>query len=145
VIVTNKLKPCLDFPKSEEFIKREKVLEEFKVLHPYFEDLIDEIGSKGGRDSTFHELVRLEGCYPDNIPRGLERCEECHLEKGECLDPCTTFEGKIMRVDCLCGNDNLCAACGRKLYSYRLNANFYNEEDGHIWHVPGSCAFDHKC
>jgi hypothetical protein len=26
-----------------------------------------------------------------------------------------------------------------------LNGNYYNEEDGHVWHVPAFCGFSHAC
>lgn len=34
---------------------------------------------------------------------------------------------------------------GRPLYKYKLNANYYNAEDGQIWHVPAFSAFNHRC
>jgi len=36
-------------------------------------------------------------------------------------------------------------ACGGFLYERKLNANYYNPRDGQIWHVPGFCAFRHRC
>lgn len=38
-----------------------------------------------------------------------------------------------------------CEKCGQPLYEYKLNANYYETEDGQIWHVPGFCGFRHVC
>jgi hypothetical protein len=50
-----------------------------------------------------------------------------------------------MRVHCGCNNDNRCARCGERLAEWKLNANYYDERDGHIWHVPGFSALSHRC
>jgi hypothetical protein len=50
-----------------------------------------------------------------------------------------------MTVHCVCDNDNRCAGCRQLLWDRKLNANFFNETDGQIWHVPGFCALYHQC
>ena len=55
------------------------------------------------------------------------------------------FAGLIMRSRCLCENDTLCAGCGQPLAERRVNANYYDVGDRHIWHVPAFKAFDHRC
>jgi hypothetical protein len=101
--------------------------------------------SKGGRRASVDELERLRGAGPNGAPRGLERCRECGDWHGECLDTSQEFTGMIIPVHCLCENHNRCARCGVRLYSRRLNANFYNVDDGVIYHVPGFCGLEHKC
>ena len=101
--------------------------------------------TKGGREATADEVGRLAGAGPEGWPRGLERCPACGEWRGRCLDPSPTFVGNVMTVHCSCQNDNRCAACGGFLYARKLNANYYNAADGHIWHVPGFCGFRHRC
>jgi len=50
-----------------------------------------------------------------------------------------------MDVHCRCANDNRCAACGDLLHERKLNANTYNEADGHVWHTPGFAGLGHVC
>lgn len=38
-----------------------------------------------------------------------------------------------------------CARCGEPQSDCRLNANYYDESDGRIWHVPGFCGLSHRC
>jgi hypothetical protein len=61
------------------------------------------------------------------------------------LDPNPVFKGKVMRVHCLCENDNRCAACGGLLNARELNANYFEKSDGQIWHVPGFSGLSHRC
>ena len=101
--------------------------------------------TKGGRPATDEEKARLAGFSARGIPKGLSQCEVCGMWRGECLDPKTdVFKDKVMKVYCRCQNDNLCARCGRPLYEYKLNANYYGA-DGIIWHVPGFLGFEHRC
>lgn len=101
--------------------------------------------TKGGRPATDEEKARLAGFSTRGIPKGLSQCEVCGMWRGECLDPKTdVFKDKVMKVYCRCQNDNLCVRCGRPLYEYMLNANYYGA-DGIIWHVPGFCGFKHRC
>jgi hypothetical protein len=101
--------------------------------------------TKGGRPATDEEKARLAGFSARGIPKGLSQCEVCGMWRGECLDPKTdVFKDKVMKVYCRCENDNLCARCGRPLYEYKLNSNYYGA-DGIIWHVPGFCGLQHRC
>ena len=101
--------------------------------------------TKGGREATPAEVRKLAGRNQGGVPAGLKKCAECYYWIGECIDPNPTFAGMIMRVYCRCQNDTLCARCGWPLYSWRLNANFYDPHDGQIWHVPGFSGFNHRC
>jgi hypothetical protein len=100
--------------------------------------------TKGGRSATEEERQRLSGKQPNGVPNGLIQCKTCGDWAGECLDPNPMFIGMIMKVDCRCQNDNLCARCGKPLYEYKLNANYYGK-DGIIWHVAAFIGFSHRC
>ncbi len=101
--------------------------------------------TKGGRPATPDELRRLAGCNSSGVPNGLHRCPHCQYWAGYCLDPSPEFAGQVMSVDCLCANHNRCARCGQLLYSHKLNANYFDESDGQIWHVAGFSGFQHEC
>lgn len=101
--------------------------------------------TKGGRKATPEELQRLSGTNGHYFPRGLTQCATCREWRGECLDPSPQFAGMVMRAHCRCENHNRCARCGAQLYGARLNANYYNPQDGAIWHVPGFCGLSHRC
>lgn len=100
---------------------------------------------KGGVPVTPEQYAKFAGRGAKGIPRGLVCCAECHQWSGLCLDPEPNFAGLLMSVDCLCANNNRCVRCGDLLYHHRLNSNFFCERDGQIWHVPGLCAFSHRC
>ncbi len=87
----------------------------------------------------------LAGFQRNGVPVGLECCQGCGEWWGECLDPSHEFEGMVMQVHCSCENDNRCARCGLQLNERRLNANYFNEGDRQIWHVPGFCGLSHQC
>ena len=100
--------------------------------------------NKGGRNATPEELELFAGST-SGVPTGLSRCPVCAEWKGRCLDPDPKWHGLLMPVACRCENDNLCARCFRPLYERKLNANYFNESDGHIWHVGGSLCDRHRC
>ena len=137
-----KLKPYGEIPVTADLASRMERLKSFcqKQRGYILGDL-----TKGGRSATAEETQKLAGTQANGLPVGLVRCSDCGQWKGECLDPNPVFEGKVMTVHCRCDNKNYCAGCGRSLYTYKLNANYFNETDGQIWHVPGFCAFEHKC
>lgn len=139
-----KLLSCINFQETEEFCQREERLKAFIDSLNVGEFVLLGDLTKGGRKATEEEIQRLSGTQPDGVPRGLVRCKVCGCWAGECLDPNPEFKGMVMKVHCLCQNDNLCARCGQKLYEYKLNANYYGK-DGQIWHVPGFSGFGHRC
>ena len=144
ILVTGELAPCEDFPETSELAERRGRLEAF---------LRDQGGSgyafgdltKGGKSATPDDLIRLTGRQVNGVPRGLVRCPSCHGWKGECLDPNPRLPGLVVEVHCRCENDNCCARCGELLFEWRLDANYYDPSDGQVWHVPGFCAFRHRC
>jgi len=101
--------------------------------------------NKGGRAATPEEREHFSGENRDGIPRGLVRCTVCSEWKGQCLDPNPKFRGLLVSVSCQCENDTRCARCFLPLYRRKLNANYYNESDGQVWHVPGSICDRHRC
>ena len=107
-------------------------------------DLVGDL-TKGGREATAREIERLAGSQSDGAPRGLSRCTECREYRGECLDPGPQFAWMLTRVHCGCDNDNLCARCGRRLHSRKLNANYFDDAARQVWHVPGFFAMAHIC
>ena len=99
--------------------------------------------TKGGRIATSEERAALAGLQESGIPRGLTRCPICEEWSGECLDP--QADQLLVRVHCRCENDNLCAQCHHLLHARKLNANYYSETGGRIWHVPAFAALNHDC
>jgi hypothetical protein len=145
IILTDRLQPCRAFSRNHALTTRRLALERFAAetspRHGYmFGDL-----TKGGRKPRLEEEVRLAGTQSNGVPRGLERCARCGEWQGRCLDPSPRFSGLVIDVYCRCANDNRCAACGGLLHHRKLNANYYDETGGHIWHVPGFTAFGHTC
>ncbi|HOW84407.1 MAG TPA: hypothetical protein P5119_03525 [Candidatus Aminicenantes bacterium] len=144
LVTSGRLIPCQEFARTEDLERRAAHLEAFVTARArnavFYGDL-----TKGGRQATAQELVRFAGADIDGTPKGLEICDVCGGWRGECLDPSPLFKERIMRVHCWCENDNRCARCGRSLYEYKLNANFYDPSDRGIWHVPGFCGLDHVC
>jgi hypothetical protein len=138
-----KLRLCVEFEYDDELQIRHRLLaayvEERNRAGGY---LLGDL-TKGGRDATLDEQLRLDG-QTGGVPRGLDRCPTCGDWTGECLDPSPVFKGKVMRVHCLCENDNRCAACGGRLSARKLNASYF-KSDGQIWHVPGFCGLSHRC
>ena len=100
--------------------------------------------TKGGRPATAHELVVYQGKQSTGVPNGLDQCPRCGAWAGECLDPSPVFEGMMMRVHCGCDAD-LCHECGKPFHRWKLNSNYYDPEDEHIWHVPGFLRLTHQC
>jgi hypothetical protein len=138
------LKPCEAFPKTDECRERASRLDAFSRATMTGGYLLGDV-TKGGHKASQEETGRLAGNQENGVPNGLTKCPVCGEWKGECLDPAPNFAGMVMRVSCLCDNDNFCARCGQPLYERKLNANFFNTSDGHIWHVPGFPGLKHRC
>jgi hypothetical protein len=145
IIVTDRFEPCRPFLQTPALRARRAALDAFiDRVTPRAGGMLGDI-SKGGRPATFEESVALSGLQPTGIPRGLTRCSRCREWRGCCIDPSPEFARQLMEVHCRCENDNRCAACGDTLHAHKLNANFYSDGDGGIWHVPGFSAFGHRC
>jgi hypothetical protein len=144
-LVTGFLKPARLWADTVELEARQRGLDALVLAHRRKGGYILGDLTKGGREATADDVGRLAGAGPEGRPRGLEQCPTCEEWHGRCLDPSPTFVCKVMTVHCTCQNDNRCAACGESLYARKLNANYYNVGDGHIWHVPGFSGFRHRC
>ena len=99
--------------------------------------------TKGGRPASAAEIDQFSGRQPNGVPKGLRPCAICQGWHGRCLDTTTPY--LLVSVHCRCQNNNRCARCGQLLYGLKLNANYFSEPDGGIWHVPGFCATKHQC
>jgi hypothetical protein len=144
ILVTDQLLLSKPIRRSAELAARRHWLQAFLETGPRNGSLFGDL-TKGGRPATPDEQARLAGKGPGGVPNGLEHCHRCGEWRGECLDPSEQFLGQLMQVHCACENWNRCARCGECLYTRRLNANYFNPEDGLIWHVPGFSAFNHSC
>jgi len=143
-IVSGILKSVEDFPRTNELLERQLRLESFvKNLKQKGYALGDP--TKGGHKSDELEAERLTGKQPSGIPLGLSRCGKCSDWRGECIDPNPLIGGLVVRTHCRCENRNFCARCGERLCDRKVNANYYFEGDGMVWHVPGFCALRHRC
>ena len=101
--------------------------------------------TKGGRKPSETKAKSLTGKQPNGVPLGLKRCMQCGEWRGECIDPNPSLGGLVVRTYCLCENRSFCARCGERLCERKVNANYYSEQDGTVWHVPGFCALKHRC
>ncbi len=139
------LQPCENFPPTPEMLARIEALELLTEAVKARGGTLLGDRTKGGRDATSEDLRRLAGFAPTGAPRGLERCDACQEWRGECLDPSPLFRGKMMRVHCICQNDNRCARCWGLLAGRKLNANEYDEKRKVVLHQPGFSALGHQC
>jgi hypothetical protein len=145
ILLADYLRPCCAFLDTSVFSERRRRLKEFaEQIRPRVGCAFGDL-TKGGREPTFEESVLLAGTQPSGVPRGVARCIRCGEWRGRCIDPNPRFEGMVMDVHCWCDNDNRCAACGAPLYERKLNANYYDERDRKIWHVPGFSGLSHRC
>ena len=117
------LRLCVEFEHDDELQVRQRLLAAYVEQRSRSGGYILGDLTKGGRDATLDEQLCLAGGQTGRAPRGLDQCPTCGEWTGECLDPSPVFKGKVMRVHCLCENDNRCAACGHLLFSHKLNAN----------------------
>ncbi|MEI8172710.1 MAG: hypothetical protein WCH07_04400 [Deltaproteobacteria bacterium] len=128
-----------------DFFQRMKDLEAFVQSNSLKSGCLFGDFTKGGREATQEELISLQGFQESGLPKGIVICPACGDYRGECIDPSPIQRGLVVRVSCYCDNDNLCAYCSGKLYKRKLNANYYNTEDGKIWHVPSFSGLSHRC
>lgn len=144
LVVTGDLRTATEFPETEELVARKERLRDVIRRHHKPVILYGDL-TKGGRSATLEERALLDGRQANGVPRGLAICPVCRRWRGQCLDPSPEFDGQLMRVDCLCANDNLCARCMVPLAEYKLNSNFYDEDRNEIWHLPAFSAMSHRC
>lgn len=107
-----------------------------------FEVLIGDV-TKGGRPMTEEERKGYIPTKPGEVPRGLEKCPDCGKYRGHCVDPNPNMDGLVVSVICSCQHA-FCSRCGRKLELQPIS-NYYDEQDGNIWHVPWFGGKCYKC
>lgn len=141
-----KLVLCERFPETEELAARRLMLMAFAAPPgpPVTTILLGDL-LRGARYPTEEEKRKLSGRQDNGVPLGLARCPVCGEWRGECFDCFYLTSDMIVRVCCRCENDNRCAGCGRTFDKRRLNANYYSEADGKIWHLAGFAALTHTC
>jgi hypothetical protein len=55
----------------------------------------------------------------------------------------TNFLNRRVAATAFLREPQRCARCGEPLYTHRLNANYDDDHDRQIWHVPGFCGLAH--
>lgn len=156
--VTSRLKTVSPLSATDDLVRRQRALEAAITEYPARRakvmrqrgmlppaDFVVGDTTKGGRQATPDELQVLSGRQSSGVLMGLVQCADCGLWRGECLDPSPEFSGKVMHVACRCENWNRCARCGGTLYRFRLNANYYDQHDDAVVHVPGFAGLNHRC
>jgi len=144
-VSSERLAPAEPLPESTDMaIRRMRLVLFEEVQHegPGTKILTGDL-LKGGRLPTPEEKELLAGTHAGGVPKGLLPCLQCGDWRGECFD--TLCRELVVRVHCTCENDNRCARCGGLLFDRKLNANYFDPANGKIWHMPGFCAFDHRC
>jgi hypothetical protein len=134
-ISSGKLQPVEPIPDSGEIaIRRMKLIlrEEAQFSREGTTMIMGDL-TKGGRCPTPEEEERLAGMHADGVPKGLLPCHCCGEWRGECLD--TFCRQLVVRVHCVCENDNRCTACGQLLHSRKLNSNSFDLVDKTVWHL----------
>ncbi len=143
-LLTGSLKLCCDTSKDSEVACRQVQLRRY-IESRQTGGFIRGDFRKGGHQASKSEREQLDGHQVNSVPYGLKKCRICGEWRGECLDPNPIFTDLVVRVSCRCENDNRCAGCGRLLADRKVNANYFDPDDGQIWHVPGFTALNHKC
>ena len=145
ILITGRLRAVTHWVDTAELEARQRRLASFIDQHsPKSGYMLGDL-TKGGREASADDVMRLAGVGPEGLPRGLECCSGCDEWRGICLDQSAEFFCMVMTVHCRCQTDNRCAACGQQLYHRKLNANYYDPRDGKIWHVPGFSGLSHQC
>lgn len=144
LLVTGKLQTPVDFPRTAELVERTRRLEDYIAAHDRDVYLLGDSDATY-RAATPEELVRLAGRDSSGVMRGLERCETCREYRGVCLGTAEVYAESVTTGYCRCENHNLCARCGEPLAEWRLNANHFDRQDGHVWHLPAFSGFGHRC
>ncbi len=132
--------PTPSFKRRSEMLsefKRDCGITEYRIVMAYL--------TKGGTPASREQSEMLRGKNLSGGLRGLSRCAACGEWRGICLDPAIQTQNVLVRVSCLCDNNNLCARCHGKLGPCKLNSSFYDPEDGKVHYVPAFLALEHDC
>jgi len=145
VYTSGKLRLAMDQLTDADLLLRKRALDDFIQQNTVKGGVLLGDLTKGGHEASQYERINLRGIQENGTPKGLELCPVCGEYRGNCIDPNPHLPGLVVRVSCRCDNDNLCAYCGERLHSRKLNANYYNLKDGKIWHTPAFCGLNHRC
>jgi hypothetical protein len=135
-------------PPARELLARRARLKAFAPRHEGSGYLVGD-GMEGGRRASPDEVDRLSGRDEAGIPRGIRRCRECGVFRGDYL----ALEGegngdrtpRVVSVHCRCENHNRCARCGSLLSDRRLSAYFLDEPTLSFLYVAAYAALGHRC
>lgn len=142
--IAGRLLPPIPLPETPDLRARREDLKRFVEQHKR-EGYLVANHRPLLRHATDDELRTLRGRQANGVPLGLNPCARCGEWRGECLDPSPEYADRIVRAYCVCENHNVCARCGLPLAARRLNACYYSEREGLIWHVPGFSGLGHQC
>ena len=136
------------FPDTLDLAARRAALGRFAALERGSGYIVGD-GLEGGELATDADIARLSGNGRDGVPAGLARCPECRRLRGDFLALNGEGNGamtpRVIRVHCLCENNNRCAGCGEPLAAERLSAYFWDEADRKAWYVAAYSALSHHC
>ena len=142
--VNGPVRPCRDIPETDE-------LEERKARFSDFAEMTFRRGKvppwnpeKSLRTATETELSELEGLQENGIPKGLSPCPDCGRWRGECLHN-SRWKGSVLRIDCACNNDNLCARCLEPLAEFKLDTCVYDESKNEVRFIFPMMGTRHFC
>lgn len=139
--VVERLRLAEPIPATEELVARRAWLHAFeRAVSAQSARYIIGDGTNGGERARPADRVRLAGRGPDGLPAGLHRCPRCGRAAGDYLR-----DAELIRIYCACENHNRCARCRLPLAAHRLSAWFWDDEDGHPWHVAAYEGFSHRC
>ena len=145
ILITGALKSYRQFHMTQELLERTNRLDVIVQEVRHRGGYIHGDWIHGGHPASAQELDELSGKGSDGVPKGLVECPACGDWRGECLGTAERYREIVLPVHCLCENDNRCARCGNRLHARRLNSNYFEPSDGHLWYVPGFCCFQHRC
>jgi len=139
--VVERLRLAEPIPETEELAARRAWLHAFeRAVSAQSARYIIGDGTNGGERARPADRVRLAGRGPDGLPAGLHRCFRCGRAAGDYLRG-----AEVIHIYCACDNHNRCARCRLPLAAHRLSAFFWDDEDGHPWHVAAYEGFSHRC
>jgi hypothetical protein len=136
------------FPPTRELRARRARLKAFARRHGKNGYLVGD-GMEGGRRASSEDVDRLSGRDETGIPRGLQRCRECGVFRGDYLALDGEGNGdripRVVPVHCRCENHNRCARCRSLLSERRLSAYFFDEPSLSVRYLAAYAALGHRC
>ena len=141
--VDGPVRPCRDIPLTDELKARKARFSDF-AEKTFRRGKVPPWNPEGSlRTATELELAELEGLQANGIPKGLAPCPDCGRWRGECLH--SRFKGSVLRIDCACHNDNLCARCLEPLAEFKLDTCVYDEGKNEVRFIYPMMGTRHFC